>query len=219
MGKKWHEAKSDQGYTYYWNVDTKESRWEAPAEGYLSIKEQRDEQNATDDAKFEDVAANEVSEQNKAKSAQARFIEQQLEEKKTAGPHCFPSSLSREYKSSSKKSKNSNTGVEIPPPVNVTHFASEGPVIKGDPFCAWKAVERSEITPAPVDYQVPQVKEAVQANVTLHSDRTTKFTEKITPSLGGASSSMTEMTSLTKPKIVFRKRKINENHQKNARKR
>ena len=73
----------------------------------------------------------------------------------------------------------------------------------------------SETTPAPVDYQVPQVKDTPQANVTLHSDRTTKFTEKVTPSLGGASSS----TEVTKPKIVFRKRKINENHQKNARKR
>ena len=65
----------------------------------------------------------------------------------------------------------------------------------------------------PIDYQVPQVKEAPQANVTMHSDRLTKFEEKKTPSLGGAT------THSSKPAIVFRKRKINEEHRKNARKR
>ena len=69
-----------------------------------------------------------------------------------------------------------------------------------------------------MNYQVPQVKAAPQANVTMHSDRMTKFTQKVTPSLGGASSS--EPTSFTsRPAIVFRKRKINDDHRKNARKR
>ena len=62
----------------------------------------------------------------------------------------------------------------------------------------------------PVDYQVPQVKEGPSANVTLHSDRLTKFEEKKTPSLGGASSA----SSSAKPAIVFRKRKINSEGQK-----
>ena len=63
-----------------------------------------------------------------------------------------------------------------------------------------------------------KVKEGPQANVTLHSDRMNKFTEKVTPSLGGASTS-DSTTTFSKPKIVFRKRKINEDHQKNVRKR
>ena len=77
----------------------------------------------------------------------------------------------------------------------------------------------SEEVSAPVNYNVPQVKAAPQANVTMHSDRMTKFTQKVTPSLGGASSS--ESTSFaSKPAIVFRKRKINaDDHRKNARKR
>ena len=67
-------------------------------------------------------------------------IEQKLEEKKTAGPHSFPSSLSTEYKKSKKsKSSTSSTGIEIPPPKS---FAPEGPVAKGEPFGAWKAVEK-----------------------------------------------------------------------------
>ncbi|XP_055681270.1 WW domain-binding protein 4 [Lutzomyia longipalpis] len=35
----WCEAKSPEGYTYYWNVKTNESIWEAPKEGYLSLEE------------------------------------------------------------------------------------------------------------------------------------------------------------------------------------
>lgn len=35
----WVEAKSDEGYTYYWNVKTNESIWEEPKEGYMTIEE------------------------------------------------------------------------------------------------------------------------------------------------------------------------------------
>ena len=70
------------------------------------------------------------------------------------------------------------------------------------------------VEPTPIDYQVPQVKEAPSANVTMHSDRLTKFEEKKTPSLGGAQISSTS----SKPAIVFRKRKFND-HRNNARKR
>ncbi len=67
------------------------------------------------------------------------------------------------------------------------------------------------------DYQTPTVKQAPQANVTVYSDKLTKFEEKATPSLGGASE---DSGSMTKPSIVFRKRKMNsEEHRKKARRR
>lgn len=31
---------TEEGHTYYWHVETHESRWEPPEEGYLSIAEQ-----------------------------------------------------------------------------------------------------------------------------------------------------------------------------------
>jgi len=40
--KFWYEAKSDDGQVYYWNTNTKESRWDAPPSGYVSISEQQD---------------------------------------------------------------------------------------------------------------------------------------------------------------------------------
>ncbi|XP_065355916.1 WW domain-binding protein 4 [Calliphora vicina] len=35
----WVEGVNDDGYSYYWNVKTNESVWQAPKEGYLSWKE------------------------------------------------------------------------------------------------------------------------------------------------------------------------------------
>ena len=75
-------------------------------------------------------------------------------------------------------------------------------------------ISRDHLPEAPVDYQVPTVKAGPTANVTLHSDRLTKFEEKTTPSLGSNSSETS-----TKPAIVFRKRKINDDHRKHARRR
>lgn len=38
--KVWHEAKSPDGASYYWNTETGESTWDVPKEGFLSVKEQ-----------------------------------------------------------------------------------------------------------------------------------------------------------------------------------
>jgi len=40
--KKWFEAKTDDGTIYFWHVETQESRWTAPPEGFLSIKDQEE---------------------------------------------------------------------------------------------------------------------------------------------------------------------------------
>ena len=82
-------------------------------------------------------------------------------------------------------------------------------------YCFFFKFFSDHLPEAPVDYQVPTVKAGPTANVTLHSDRLTKFEEKTTPSLGGSNSSETS----TKPAIVFRKRKINDDHRKHARRR
>jgi len=40
--KYWYEAKSEDGDIYFWNTNTKESRWDAPPSGYVSIAEQEE---------------------------------------------------------------------------------------------------------------------------------------------------------------------------------
>ena len=36
------EAVTEEGHTYFWHVETHESRWDPPPEGYLSIQGQED---------------------------------------------------------------------------------------------------------------------------------------------------------------------------------
>ncbi len=40
--KAWFEAKTEEGHTYYWHVETHESRWTEPPEGFFSVKEQEE---------------------------------------------------------------------------------------------------------------------------------------------------------------------------------
>ncbi|CAD6214766.1 GSCOCG00004206001-RA-CDS [Cotesia congregata] len=41
--KIWYEARSPEGYTYYWHVETNETSWEPPEEGFMTIAEQEEE--------------------------------------------------------------------------------------------------------------------------------------------------------------------------------
>ena len=71
----WVEGVSDEGYTYYWNVKTNESVWEAPKEGYLSWQEyqrinelavkQQELKEAEEAKKFRENANEEVARYNR----------------------------------------------------------------------------------------------------------------------------------------------------------
>ncbi|XP_076655797.1 uncharacterized protein LOC143360643 isoform X2 [Halictus rubicundus] len=41
--KLWYEARSPEGYTYYWHIETNESVWDPPEEGYMTFAEQEEE--------------------------------------------------------------------------------------------------------------------------------------------------------------------------------
>lgn len=184
--KKWYEAKDDDGNSYFWHVETNgnekvllkvkqlfanfsclESRWDAPPEGYLSLKEQNKIQKGAE--KREQKRYEQIQQSQALHGAKA-------DDHEAAG-------------------------------------AAQGPAPRADPYGSWEVVESSYEVEAPVDYQVPRAAELPQASVTMHSDKLSKFEEKKTPSLGGATS------STSKPAIVFRKRKVNDEHRKNARRR
>lgn len=71
----WVEGINDDGYSYYWNVKTNESVWEAPKEGYLSWKEyqrindlaikQQEIQDAAEAKKFRENVNEEVARYNR----------------------------------------------------------------------------------------------------------------------------------------------------------
>lgn len=78
----WVEGKSDDGYTYYWNVKTNESVWEAPKEGFLSYAEyeringlavkQQEVQQAKEAKTFRDNVNEEVAKFNRERMKQFR---------------------------------------------------------------------------------------------------------------------------------------------------
>ena len=120
----------------------------------------------------------------------------------------------KKFKSSTEQSHLKPKKADRPTYKPVEHTTFQGPSEAAQPYGKWTVVEKPTDW-TPVDYQVPQVQAKPTADVTLHSDRLTKFVEKSTPSLGGTSSS--GMSS--KSAIVFRKRKINDEHKKNVRRR
>ncbi|TMW49077.1 hypothetical protein DOY81_005852, partial [Sarcophaga bullata] len=78
----WVEGVSDEGYTYYWNVKTNESVWEAPKEGYLSWQEyqrindlalkQQELKEAEEAKKFRENVNEEVARYNRERLKQFR---------------------------------------------------------------------------------------------------------------------------------------------------
>jgi len=50
--KFWYEAKNEDGQSYYWNTNTKESRWDPPHSGYVSIAEQEELQQKKDEKRL-----------------------------------------------------------------------------------------------------------------------------------------------------------------------
>ena len=149
-------------------VSISESRWDSPPEGYSSIIEQRNEQNARDRPPEEiplpeqpqvrglelPQVSDEEQEQRRIKLAQKKLLEEKMEKlvgqnKKVAGPQAFPSSTTTAYEQAvpKYKQKTKATGansVEIAPPNSVTQFGNktEGPVARGQPFGAWQTIEK-----------------------------------------------------------------------------
>ncbi|KAI9559374.1 hypothetical protein GHT06_016163 [Daphnia sinensis] len=78
--KVWHEALSPEGYPYYWNVETNETCWEAPAEGYVTLMEQQLEElkNATTDTK--ETSAEPMITKKKKKKKKKKELEEDFYE-------------------------------------------------------------------------------------------------------------------------------------------
>ncbi|KAE8742698.1 hypothetical protein FOCC_FOCC011730, partial [Frankliniella occidentalis] len=152
---KWFEARSDEGYSYYWHTDTNETKWHAPAEGYITIAEQK----ILDQSEKAD--ANAAKKKDKSKS--------------------FPSGKKRKSGEGSAqptyKKRFPESKVSEPPKQPPKATAVMGPAPKPNPYGLWKTVETR--VEEKVDWQLPsQPQEEVQLP-TLSEERTKiKFHEK-----------------------------------------
>jgi len=200
--KLWSEAKTEDGNTYFWHAETHESRWDPPPEGYLSIQDQED--------------INKKHEE-KEKKKHKKILASQSKHNPTAN-------------AAASTSSSSSSGVPV-----------AGPAPKADPFGGWKSVVAEPENPV-IDYQAVDTSCRMVAPVaTLHDDRVRNFQTKKTPSLKNVDSfepdleagivpkkdanSISDSAAAAaaaaqpaKPAIVFRKRKINPDHRKAARK-
>ena len=71
----WHETLNPEGYSYYWNVDTQETCWEAPEEGFVSLFDQQLEElkNATEATGSQVTSARAVLNKKKKKKKKLMF--------------------------------------------------------------------------------------------------------------------------------------------------
>ncbi|XP_055532566.1 WW domain-binding protein 4 [Wyeomyia smithii] len=159
-GSLWVEAVSEEGYTYYWNVKTNESIWEAPKEGFMKKEEyvkitqlalQKQEEALKQGVKFEvdnaeEIAAKLKREQMGKMYRHNRLIKEEIE------------SLA-----DSKKQKLEEEAMLD---------AASGP------YGRWQTVERRQETP--VDLQLPVVPEPLYVpSVAPETVPERKFKEKV----------------------------------------
>ncbi|KAK3914236.1 Calmodulin-lysine N-methyltransferase [Frankliniella fusca] len=151
---KWYEAKSDEGYSYYWHTDTNETKWHAPAEGYITISEQK----VLEQAEKADV--NMARRKDKSKPGPGK--------KRKSGE----GSAQATYKKRFPENK-----VAEPPRQPPKVSAVMGPAPKPNPYGLWKAVETK--VEEKVDWQLPsQPHEEVNSPALVEDRPKIKFHEK-----------------------------------------
>ncbi|XP_011253882.1 WW domain-binding protein 4 [Camponotus floridanus] len=154
--KLWYEALSPEGYTYYWHIETNESVWEPPEEGYMTLAEQEEE------AKEEALQKELIEQLDKEEAIKKADI---LEERRA--------NLEREKMRergtlvrSDNDIKDDDESVEIKKEM----AKEERPYLRDysvperpQPYGSWQVVET--IQKKPVDLQLPQKQKQIQLSV------------------------------------------------------
>nr|ACO15359.1 WW domain-binding protein 4 [Caligus clemensi] len=173
--KLWYEAEAEDGSgnRYYWHVETNESRWVKPPEGYLSIHEQHD--------------INRKAEAKALHRNASILASQSIHGKGELNNYGEGSSTGGSYQEEQKY----------------------------DPYGGWQSVKPkpSSSSASNVDYEAPVAKAPIQSSATLHSEKDRySFKEKTVSSL--SSKEDLSSSSSSKPKISFRRRKIDSDDKK-----
>ncbi|XP_063222759.1 WW domain-binding protein 4-like isoform X2 [Bacillus rossius redtenbacheri] len=188
--KKWHEAQSDEGHTYYWNVDSGESRWEPPEEGYVSSAQQK--------AAERRQQRREVAETRRKEAEEKKQLGEQAEEERARQER-------EKMKSLRKVEKSREEPLPAPAPAVVV-----GPAPRVDPYGSWMVVKNRP--QQPIDLQLPK-QEYVALKVPLMAppeDLRTRFKEKTLSTLCDYEDG---------PMVGFKKRRLGSSTKKNARQR
>ncbi|XP_971546.2 WW domain-binding protein 4 isoform X2 [Tribolium castaneum] len=162
--KLWNEARTRDGKTYYYNIMTKETVWQPPREGYLTIQEQR--------AQAEAEAQNQLKAVEKFKRQEALMTMQQVKEEE----------MENEARKNREKLKERRVVDDLP-------ATTCGPLLepgKTDPYGKWQTIQERPV----VDLQLPVQDYYYEEPVVQYEPEAPvkEFKEKTVESLGGESS-------------------------------
>lgn len=165
--KKWLEAKSDKGYSYYWNVDTGAAVWEPPDEGYVALP----------DCAPPDPVKQEPGAVKREPRPAGR-------EPRPAGREPLPAGREPRPVKTEPAAVKEESDDEPPPPAEDVMGPANRPA-RPDPYGSrgWETVHRAPAA-APVDLQLPeQYRPAVQVAPPRDKTRIV-FRQKTVASLG-----------------------------------
>lgn len=154
--KVWYEARA-QGHSYYWNIETNQSIWEPPLEGFMSLAEQAEE---AKEQTLQQEFFTEIEEAEKVEKAKI-FEEQRANmqrEKLKEIRKKFEDSKKAERQSEVKDDEESE---EEKIPYRRDYSVPEKP----QPYGSWQVVKKVE-TPF-IDLQLPKVKKPVAPTITF----------------------------------------------------
>lgn len=205
--KLWYEARSPAGYTYYWHIETNESVWETPEEGYMTFAEQEEE------AK-EETLQKELLQQldNEEAIEKADIFEEQRanaerEKMKSLRKHKVSDAAENDdIKDDDENREIKKETVEEERPYRRDYSVPERP----QPYGSWQVVQTAE--KKPIDLQLPKQKQIQLPTFEISEPPTLQrtFKEKVITQISTGDSD-DEGTPTT-----FKKRKIGN---KNVRKR
>ncbi|XP_034242650.1 WW domain-binding protein 4-like isoform X3 [Thrips palmi] len=159
---KWHEARSDEGYSYYWHVDTNETKWEPPADGYISIADQK----VLEEAEKAKAEVNVPGKKGKGK----HFSGGKKRKPEDSGA---PPSATKKMVPEAKAAASSSKAEKLP-----KNIPTMGPAPKPNPYGLWKSIEK-KVEVEPVDLELPSQQQAEIKVPALVDDRPKiKFHEK-----------------------------------------
>lgn len=146
--KLWYEALSPEGYTYYWHIETNESIWEPPEEGFMTIAEQEEE------AK-EQAVQEELLEQLEKEEAIAKA--DTIEEQRANAEREKMKAMRKTEAENSKSTETTEDDEEGTVDEERPYRRDYSLPVKSHPYGPWQTVQKVERKP--VDLQLPQQKQ------------------------------------------------------------